>query len=275
MPQSHHPIETGIRAVVFDWAGTVIDHGSRAPMAAFVEAFRRFGVDLTIAEARIPMGLPKRSHIEALLRLPGIATAWSKIRGAVPAETDIDAIYDVFVPLNEASVAHHCDMIPGAVEIVTELRRRDIRIGSTTGYTRSIMDRVLPLAASQGYAPDNLVCADDLPHGRPTPMGMYRCFLDLDVWPAAAVIKVDDTVPGIAEGVAAGCWTVGVTLSGNSVGLSAAETAALSPEERQRLHTEAAAALAEAGADFVVPSVAALLPVVEQINQRLRSAAGR
>jgi hypothetical protein len=47
---------------------------------------------------------------------------------------------------------------------------------------------------------------------------MYQCFIALDVWPASAVIKVDDTLPGIAEGVAAGCLTVGVALSGNAVG---------------------------------------------------------
>ena len=30
-----------VRAVVFDWAGTTVDYGSRAPVAAFAEVFRR------------------------------------------------------------------------------------------------------------------------------------------------------------------------------------------------------------------------------------------
>lgn len=44
------------------------------------------------------------------------------------------------------------------------------------------------------------------------PLAMYRCFIDLCVYPPSSEIKVDDTEPGIAEGVAAGCITVGVTL---------------------------------------------------------------
>ena len=70
------------------------------------------------------------------------------------------------------------------------------------------MERILPAAAAQGYAPDNLVCADDLAEGRPGPLAMYRCFVDLAVHPPEAVVKVDDTEPGIAEGVAAGCLAV-------------------------------------------------------------------
>jgi phosphonoacetaldehyde hydrolase len=64
---------------------------------------------------------------------------------------------------------------------------------------------------------------------------MYKCFLDLAVWPASAVVKVDDTAPGIAEGLAAGSWAVGVALTGNAAGLSASELAALDPGERERV----------------------------------------
>jgi glycogen operon protein len=71
------------------------------------------------------------------------------------------------------------------------------------------------------FVPDNLVCAGDVSENRPAPLGMYRCFLDLGVWPARRVVKVDDTVPGLLEGRHAGCWTVAVTASGNEPGLSA------------------------------------------------------
>src|SRR5919108_354653 len=123
--------------------------------------------------------------------------------------------------------------------------------GSMTGYTRSIMERVMPLAAAQGYQPDCVICADDMRRGRPSPIAMYQCFIDLDVWPASAVIKVDDTEPGIAEGVAAGCLTVGVALSGNAVGKTPDELAALSPAEIAPLRNHATAMLKSAGADYV------------------------
>lgn len=258
---------TPFKAVVFDWAGTMIDFGSRAPMGAFVEAFKRFQVPISIAQARGPMGLPKRDHIAALLSESSIARDWERATNTQVDDTAIDRIYDVFVPLNEDVVTAHADLVPGALETIRFLRDRGIKIGSTTGYVRSIMNRVLPLAAEQGYSPDNLVCSDDVPEGRPGPLGMYQCFVDLAVYPPTAVIKVDDTAPGIAEGVSAGCVTVGVALSGNVVGLAPEELAALPDERVDELRHEAGAILKEAGADHVIDTVADLPDLILQLGQ--------
>ena len=258
-----------VKAVVFDWAGTIVDFGSRAPMGVFVEVFRSFGVPLSIAEARGPMGLPKWQHIEALMKLPRVAEAWTAAHGHAPGPADIDKVYEVFTPMNARIVADYGTLIPGASATVEALRKLDIRIGSTTGYTREIMQPLLPVAAEQGYAPDNLVCAGDLAEGRPSPLMMYRCFADLGVYPPSAVIKVDDTEPGIAEGKAAGTWTVGVALSGNAVGLSQEEWSFLPASERKPYVDAAYATLNATGADYVIDSVADLLPVVEAISKRL------
>jgi phosphonoacetaldehyde hydrolase len=259
-----------LKAAIFDWAGTVIDFGSRAPMGAFVEAYRRFGVDMTVAEARGPMGLPKRAHIAALMAEPGIAGRWADAHGgAVPGEAEIDQVYDVFVPLNVDVVADFAALIPGAVDMARAVRARGMKLGSTTGYVRPIMDRLWPLAAAQGYQPDNLVCAGDLADGRPTPLMMYRCFADLGVYPPAAVVKIDDTEPGILEGLAAGTWTVGVSISGNCVGLSAEEWAATPEEEQATLRAHAEAQLLGAGAHFVIDSIAGLMPVLDEIETRM------
>lgn len=266
---------TPIKAVVFDWAGTMVDFGSRAPVAAFVEAFARLGLTVSVADARGPMGASKRDHIRAMMTLPHIAAQWERLRGHPPGESDIDEVYGIFVPMNEQVAADHARLVPGAAGTVRWLRARGIRIGSTTGYTRSIMNRVLPVAAAQGYAPDNLVCADDLPEGRPGPLMMFKCFVDLAVYPPSAVIKVDDTAPGIAEGVAAGCITVGLALSGNEVGLSAAELAALDAQARDQLRQRATAALRAAGADHVIDTVADLPALIERIApQTARTIAG-
>lgn len=254
------------KAVVFDWAGTVIDFGSFAPMGAFVEAFASFGITATIAEARAPMGAPKRDHVRAMLTAPGIAAQWRERHGRAPTEADVDAVYRVFVPMNEAVAARHATLVPGAREAVEALRARGLKIGSTTGYVRSIMERVLPVAAAQGYAPDNLVCADDLPEGRPGPLQMYQCFIDLRVHPPSAVVKVDDTEPGILEGVAAGCLTVGVALSGNHVGLTPEDLAALPAAEVARLREGAAARLRAAGADHVIDTVADLPALLDRLD---------
>lgn len=258
-----------VKAVIFDWAGTMIDHGSRAPMGAFVKVLSEFGVPISVEEARRPMGLPKWDHIKTLLTHPDIAARWRSAHGADPTDKDVDRVFEVFVPLNAAVVTDFADLIPGAADAVANLRRRGLKIGSTTGYTREIMERLLPAAAAQGYAPDNLVCAGDLAEGRPSPLMMYRCFADLGVYPPSSVIKVDDTEPGIAEGVAAGTWTVGLAVSGNCVGLSLAEWNELPLLEQQALRGEAAARLRAAGADYVIDSIAGLVGVVEAIEATL------
>lgn len=255
-----------IRAVIFDWAGTVVDFGSRAPMGAFVEAFRSFDVDITVAEARAPMGLPKRDHIAAIMADERIAAAWRDRHGNPPSDADIDAVYDVFVPLNVKVVTDYADLIPGAADMAAALRAQGIKIGSTTGYTREIMERLMPVAAEQGFAPDTLVCTGDLPKGRPTPFNIYKTLLDLQVHPAWRCVKVDDTVPGIAEGVAAGCWVVGVALSGNGVGLSLDELLDADEDEVEDLSSRAADELLAAGAHLIIDTVADLPSALAEIQ---------
>ncbi len=257
---------TKFKAVVFDWAGTVIDFGSFAPMGAFVETFATFQVEVSIADARKPMGLPKRAHIAAMLAEPHIAERWKAAHGNVPGEAEIDRVYEVFVPRNVEVVTDYCTLIPGVTDVVAYLGEKGIKIGSTTGYTRSIMERVLPLAKAQGFSPENLICADDLPLGRPTPIGMYKCFVDLLVYPAAAVIKVDDTEPGIAEGVAAGCVTVGVALSGNEAGLTVAEFKALDEAGKAAIRARAGQRLRHAGAHHIIDTVADLPALIEKLS---------
>ncbi len=257
---------THFKAVVFDWAGTMIDFGSFAPMGVFVEAFRHFGIEATIAEARAPMGAPKRDHIKTMLATPRLSAEWERVHGAPVSDADIDRIYEVFVPMNEKVVAQYATLVPGAARMIAELRARGLRIGSTTGYTRSIMERVFPLAAEQGYAPDNCVCADDLPEGRPGPLQMYQCFIDLRAYPPETVIKVDDTEPGILEGLAAGCMTVGVALSGNHAGLTPEELAALPPEAVAALRDKATVALRSAGVHHVIDTVADLPALINKLE---------
>jgi phosphonoacetaldehyde hydrolase len=260
-----------LRAVIFDWAGTTVDFGSRAPMGALVEVFARFGVAISIAEARAPMGLPKRDHIAALLADPGVAARWAQARGAPASEADIDELYRAFIPLNASVVADFADLVPGLPPVVARLRAAGLKIGSTTGYTREIMARLTPAAARAGYQPDNLVCAGDLVAGRPTPLMMYRCFADLGVYPPWRVVKVDDTAPGIAEAVAAGAWAVGVTLSGNGCGLTQRELAARRSDEREEIRERVGRELVAAGAHATVDTVADLLPALAALCARIRA----
>ena len=256
-----------LQAAILDWAGTVVDHGSRAPMGAFVRAFAQFGVTISIADARGPMGMAKWDHIRAVGRAPAVATAWRAKHGRDFSEGDVDAIFQVFEPMNIAAVRDHADIIPGAIDAIDVLRKRGMKIAGTTGYTRPIMDVLEPIAAERGYVPELTVCAGDLPAGRPSPLMMWYAMAKLGVWPAATVVKVDDTAPGIGEGKAAGTWTIGIALTGNAVGLSAEELAGLSQAERTRLREKARQELQEA--DMVIDGIADLPRAVADIDQRL------
>lgn len=254
-----------LQAVVFDWAGTMLDYGSQAPMGAFVQLFARYGVSISIDEARVPMGLAKWDHIHALGNAPRIAAEWARVHGRVFSDADCDELYEVFTPMNMASVSQHATLIPGALEVVQALREQGLKIGSTTGYNRPIMDVLAPLAAAQGYVPDNLVCAGDMPSARPGPLMMVKTLADLGVWPPASVVKVDDTVPGLQEGRAIGCWVVGLAVTGNMLGLSEAQWQALSEHEQAELRARASAELYAGGAHFVIDGVSQLPGVLAQI----------
>jgi phosphonoacetaldehyde hydrolase len=259
---SQHPR----RAVVFDWAGTLIDFGSLAPMGAFVSLFSRYRVDISVAEARVPMGLPKWDHIKALGSQPRIAAQWEAAHGRAFSDADVDDLYAVFTPMNMESVRHHSTLIDGVIDVVGELRERAYAIGSTTGYNRPIMEVVVPLAREQGFESDNLVCAGDLVASRPSPLMMYRTFADLGVWSPSSVIKVDDTAPGIVEGLSAGTWAVGVVVSGNGVGLSLDDWEVLDVATKQTLREHAGEQLLDAGAHILIDTVADLIPAIDRIE---------
>ncbi len=162
-------------------------------------------------------------------------------------------------------------LIPGAASLFADLREDGVRIASCTGYTRAMMADILPLAAEQGYAPEVVVCAGETVEGRPSPLMLWKGLVELGVWPASAVVKVDDAGVGIGEGRAAGAWTVGLAASGNGVGLDHDALLALSPDERRRRIDAAAADLRAAGADYVIDSVADLWPVLETIAARIEA----
>lgn len=257
---------TKFKAAIFDWAGTTIDFGSFAPMGVFIKAMDEFGITVTIEQARAPMGSAKWNHIQALLQMPEVSSQWVETYGKAPSNADVDQVFKVFVPMNETVAADYADLIPGTRETIASLRARGMKIGSTTGYTRSIMQHVLPVAAAQGYQPDNLVCSDDLLEGRPGPLGIYQCMIDLAVYPPSDILKIDDTAPGISEGVSAGCVTVGLALSGNAVGKTVQELARMPEKEIAVLRSRATALLKDAGADHVIDTIRDLPNLVTRLE---------
>jgi phosphonoacetaldehyde hydrolase len=258
-----------IKAVIFDWAGAMVDFGCIAPVEAMIEAFAAFDITITADQVRRDMGRAKYDHVWAIVNDPGVAAAWEEAKDGVPTNADIDAIYETLEPLMEAAAARAADLIPGAAAVVAALKDLGVKIGSDTGYTRQMMSGVLPRAAAQGYAPQVVVCAGETPSGRPAPLMIWKALVELDAWPAQACVKVDDSTLGIEEGRWAGCWTIGVAASGNGVGLGLADFQALQPEDRAARVAASAEALKAAGADYVIDTVADIRPVLDKIAARI------
>lgn len=248
-------IQLPLKAVILDWAGTTVDYGSRAPTQVFLEIFQRRGIDITESEARGPMGRGKRDHIATIAAQPRVCQLWAQQHGREPKDADIQAMYDEFLPLQKDVLARGSDVIPGVPAAIAACRELGLKIGSTTGYTRELMEVVAPLAAQQGYSPDVIVCSDDVAAGRPAPWMNFRAAELLGVFPMNSILVVDDTEVGITAGRNAGAITVAVTRTGNALGLSAAEVAALPHEELGTRLTLIEQQFRRAGADFVIDSV--------------------
>jgi len=260
-----------VKLVIFDWAGTTLDYGCYAPAVVFIEVFKRRGVDITMEQARRPMGLKKVDHIRAITQQDEVAALWKQVHGKACTEADVQDMFKKdFVPLQVACIADYSKLIPGTVKVVDGLKKRGIKIGSTSGYFTEAMEINFREAKKQGYVPDVNACASDVPAGRPEPWMVISNMQQARVFPPEAVVKIDDTKPGIAEGLNAGTWTIGLSKTGNEVGLNEVELAALSTEQVKRKVERAADGLAKSGAHYVVESISDVPPAIDEIEQRLK-----
>ena len=258
-------IKSRFDMVIFDWAGTMVDFGSEAPVKALIQAFGAEGVVIDAATARRDMGKAKIDHVQALVAEPSVAAAWRARHGRDVDGGDVEVLMARLGPLMRDHAARASTLIPGARETFDRVRSAGLRVASSTGYTREMMQPVLARAAEQGYVPEHVVCSGETPAGRPSPLMIYKACAELGVWPLSRVVKVDDAEVGIAEGKAAGAFTVGVA-SGNALGLSLEALQALPASERARRIERAHQSLLGAGADLVIDMVADLVPALEQAH---------
>jgi phosphonoacetaldehyde hydrolase len=260
---------TKVRLVIFDWAGTTIDHGCRAPLVPFMRAFASQGVEISLEEARGPMGLSKSDHLRALLHMPDVARRWREQHGKDAGEQDVAELYRHFRQLRLEVLGDFGRLVPGVLDVVGELRQSGIAVGATTGYFREAAERVYRTAAAQGYSPDHCVCAEEVAAGRPAPWMVFRIMEALGLFPPAAVVKVGDTTADIAEGLSAGVWSVGVLRSSSDVGCTAEEWDALPVAEQARRLADGRHKLLAAGAHAVMETLAELPALLDDFETQL------
>ncbi len=255
-----------IKAVIFDWAGTTVDYGCFAPLEVFLDIFSQAGVSITIEEARKPMGVLKIEHIRILLNEPRINSEWEKVHNKKPDNEDVERLYAQYVPSLLKILKQYSVPNPYVIETVKTLREMGLKIGSTTGYTDEMMAVVVPEAEKNGYSPDCWFSPDGLPAGRPLPWMIYANATKLGVYPMSHIVKVGDTVSDIKEGKNASCWSVGIIEGSNELGLTLEQKENMQKDELLKLYEIVEKRYKEAGADFVIQNMSELPALIERIN---------
>lgn len=261
-----------VKAVILDWSGTTADAYVIAPAVVFVEVFSKHGVEISMEEARGPMGLRKDLHIKALTEDPTIRERWKGVHGRYPDQSDVDTMFERFVPLQLECLPKYTTLLPDVAEVTTKLQADGIKIGSSTGFTRPMVDILESAAKKQGYEPDASVAGDEVIHGaRPKPFMVYRNLDLLDVHPIQSVVKVDDTVSGVGEALEAGCWGVGIARYSNYMNVNSLEEIdQLTDDDIARRLAHTRDLLGKAGAHYVIDGFGELLDVIDDINSRLK-----
>ena len=261
--------------VMLDCSGTTMDRYVDAPAIVFVEVFRNYGLEISMPEARAPMGLRKDLHIRAITQIPSVRERFVAKFKREPTQKDVDAMFADFVPtqLDLLRKGNYHELLPGVGEVVKNMQKQGIKIGVTTGFTRDMLDLLLAGAAKQGFVPDTACAGNEVEMPRPTAYMVIKNLERLGVYNLGnamrRTVKVDDTVSGAGEGAPL-CWRVGVSKWSNYVAdswdavrkMSAAEL-----DERERASKEKL--IKESGAHYVIDDLRDLPAVIADVNQRL------
>jgi phosphonoacetaldehyde hydrolase len=183
----------------------------------------------------------------------------------------VDDIFKYFVPMQLACLRKYTTLLPHVAEVTQKFQKEGIKIGSSTGFVRSMVDILEEDTKKQGYTPDASVAGDEGINGaRPKPFMVYRNLDLMNGNPIQSVVKVDDTVSGVGEALETGCWGVGIARYNNYMDMDTLEEAgSLSEEEIQRRLIKTRDILQKSGAHYVIDTFDQLVDVVDDVNLQL------
>ncbi|MGL6064475.1 MAG: phosphonoacetaldehyde hydrolase [Fusobacteriaceae bacterium] len=258
-----------VEGIIFDWAGTTVDYGCFAPVQVFLDVFKNQGIEATMEEARKPMGMLKIEHVKAMLSMERISKLWNEKYGRNWNEDDVNLLYSNFEEHLFKILSDYTTPIKGIVELVKNLREKGLKIGSTTGYTREMMNIVEKCAKEKGYAPDFLSTPTSHPAGRPHPYMILENMKVLDIEFPYHIIKVGDTISDIKEAINAKCWSVGILKGSSELGLTEKEVKEMNKKELDARLEIVKKRYFENGAHFIVEEVGELEKVIDEVNDKL------
>ncbi len=186
-----------------DMAGTTVrDDG--AVEAAFTAALASVGIE---------EGTPRYQEAQGVVRE---TMGWSKadVFAALLEPADAERATAAFAAAYEAIVAAgDVAEIPGARQVLRDLRARDVRVCLTTGFAPSTRDALLDALGWRGEI-DLALSPADVGRGRPAPDMILGAMARLGVDDPGAVVVVGDTVSDLEAGTAAEAGAVVGVLSG-------------------------------------------------------------
>lgn len=197
----------GILLAVFDLAGTLVED-SGVLVQSFLQALELNNMPASEEEIQEWRGAAKRDVIKhfALKHLG---------QESPEIENKIDEAYSAFRRLLEENYRKETlKPIPGAEDTLDWLRRRNIKIGTNTGFYTQVRDIVLEKLGWDGSFFDCNICSDDVPKGRPAPYMIFQCMGRLEVLDVKKVIAIGDTPLDMQSGCNAGCRGVIGVLTG-------------------------------------------------------------
>ena len=273
--KNNRPYRDTIKTIILDNSGTCLDPFVIAQAVVYKHLFREQNINISIEEARAPMGIRKDLHIAKLLQMPHIQYEFQKLYGRPSEKRDIDNFVEQLTAIQLKIIPQYCHLIPTVLSTMETLRKQNIKF-SSSGFTTQIINSIQNTLDNKLYF-DTIMTEDDFsPEDLhlsypPKPFMIWGNLQKLNAWPIESVVKVDDTLAGIQEGLNAGCWSVGITDYSTYMNINSVEEWDLMDEEEklQRRQYVRQKILNESGAHYVIQKFNELLPVITDINHRL------
>ena len=273
--QKNNKYNKKIKGIILDNSGTFVDPFVIAPAIAFVEVFKKFDINITMEESRIPMGIRKDLHIKKILQIPEVQNRWINKYCRESNNNDIMNIYNEFIPIQLKILPKYCNLLPKVVETVDILKQQGIKFGTTTGFSREMTNCILENIKDKGLTFDNTVAGDDFNNlnlgTRPKPFMIYKNMEKLNISDINTIVKIDDTITGIQEGTNAGCWTIGIANYSTYMNIESIEQweTMSNKEKYEKKQYVRNKMIEESDAHYIINEFEEIIPVIEDINLRL------
>ena len=271
-----------IKACIFDLGGTIVDHYSLTPLIAFRKAFKNRGVELCPSLIRQDMGLNKMDHIDKIFEDSNVRKQWfgrnlEKIDDRTKKE-----LFKNFSNIQKIETIERMKIIPQTKKCIQYLQDNDILTGVTTGFDYEQTMRVKSLLEVGNIYLDSYVSSTCLEKpARPKPYMIHKNMDNLDISDSRRIIKIDDTVSGIQEGLNAGCLTVGVARGSIYMGVDKYEDMmrldnvimdgsnnySLNYHNQKEKLKKSREILEKSGAHYVIDTLEELPGIIEHINR--------